>query len=89
MNLVRPNFERLELIHAEGRSERYVCRVAPAGHQHTADTGHVVASVEGVPLSAQLSFEPGAEIHGTIDRRHANVPQVTRGIARGNVHGAA
>src|SRR6187402_3081198 len=73
---------------AEGRGKRAIGGVAPAGHQNAADARRVVARVEREPTAAQVDLEPGAEVHGRRRVRHADVTQVARGVARGNVHAA-
>ena len=59
-----------------------------ARHDPT-DPRPVVARIERVPATAEIDFEPGAEIHRRRIRRHADVTEIAGAIARRNVHAAA
>src|SRR5207248_8175914 len=52
-----------ERVRTEGRGDRDIRRVAAPREQHPADARDVVARVENVPLTAEIDFEPGREIH--------------------------
>jgi hypothetical protein len=69
----------------EYRRDRNVTGVAPPSDQAPANAASVMPRVEGVPMSAQIGFEPGAKIHRTGYRRDANVTEIARGVARRNI----
>jgi hypothetical protein len=71
-NLVRRDREPLEGVLAEGSRHGHIGRVAPPCHQNTADTGDVVPGIERVPPTAEVDFEPAAEIHRACHGRDAN-----------------
>jgi len=54
-----PYREAAERVRTESGADRDVSRVATAGDQHPADARDVVARVKGVPLAAEIGFEPG------------------------------
>src|SRR5204862_7277353 len=54
-----------------------------------ADPRHVVARVEGAPVPAEIGFEPAGEIARGPGLWRADVAEIARAIARGNVHAAA
>src|ERR1700744_4251987 len=83
------HLEALERVLAEGHGDRHVARVAAARHHDAADARRVVARVEGVPAVAEEDLEPGAEVHRIRHRRDADVAEIARAIARGDVHAAA
>src|ERR1700761_4301433 len=62
-NLLRNDREPGERARAERGYDRNVGGIAPACHQDAADTRRIVTRIERVPASAEISFEPGAEIH--------------------------
>src|SRR5262249_9539295 len=88
-NLVRPDLEVDQRVRAEGERDRYVGRVAALGNQHAANSRYVVARIKSVPMPAEISLEPGGEVHWAIRRRHADFAEVAGAIARRNVHAAA
>ena len=57
--------------------------------ENTPDPRDVVARVKGVPLAAEVDFDPRCKIHGRVWRRKADVGHVTRAIARRDVQAAA
>jgi hypothetical protein len=65
----------------EYRRDRNVAGVAPSSDQAPANAAAVMPRVEGVPMSAQIGFEPGAKIHRTGYRRDANVTEIARGVS--------
>jgi hypothetical protein len=69
----------------EYRGDRNVTGVASPCDQTPANAASVMPRVEGVPMSAQIGFEPGAKIHRTGYRRDANVTEIARGVARWNI----
>src|SRR5271166_4218244 len=83
-----PYREALERVRTKGRSDRDVGRIATAGEQHPADARNVVARIKGIPLAAEIGFEPGCEIHRRVHGRHADIAQITGAISRRNVHAA-
>src|ERR1700738_3886747 len=42
-----------------------------------------------MPVPAKIGFKPGAEIHWIGISRDANITQIARGVARGDIHAAA
>src|SRR5450432_173658 len=78
-----------QLRFSEGGCDGAVRGVTSTCHQDASDARNVVASIEGVPTAAEECLEPGAEIHGRGDRWHADVAQVTGGVAGRNVHASA
>src|SRR5271166_6530523 len=52
-----------EGVGTKGRGNRDVRRIAAAGDQDPPDARNVVTRVKGVPLAAEIGFEPGGEIH--------------------------
>src|ERR1019366_218345 len=87
-DLVRPDLETDQCAGAEGVGDRHIGRIAPLSDQHTAYSRHVVPRVECVPPSIKIGLEPAGEIHWTIGRWHADVPEVAGAIARRNIHAA-
>jgi hypothetical protein len=74
---------------AEGGGDGAVGGVSAGGHQDASDARGVVPRIEGPPAVAEINFEPGAEIHGAIRGRDADIAEVAGGVARGNVEGTA
>src|SRR5271157_5676735 len=62
--------------------------VTAGRNQHPTDTRQVIARVENPPSVVQIYLEPRTEIHGQRGG-NADVAQVPRAVARGNVQGAA
>ena len=52
--------------------------------KNTAYARNVMPRIEGVPLTAEVNFEPAAEIHRARQDRDADIPKVARGIVRRN-----
>ncbi len=88
-DLVGPDAELLQPARPEGVGERHVGGVAAEGHQHAALAGGVVARIEHVPAPAEIDLHPGREIAGAEGRLQADVADVARAVAGGDVHGAA
>ena len=86
---VVPDFEGVEGVGAKGGDHGDVGGVAAARDQDATDAGRVVARVEGVPLAAEIGFEPGCEVAGCIGWWHASVAEVAGAIASRDVEGAA
>ena len=49
--------ETAEHIRTECRADRDLCRIAPAGDQHSADARDVVPCIKGMPRTAEIGFE--------------------------------
>ena len=62
------------------RGDRNVTGGTPPSDQTPANATSVMPRVEGVPMSAQIGFEPGAKIHRTGYRRDVNVTEIARGV---------
>jgi|SRR5580692_1582657 hypothetical protein len=45
--------------------------------------------IKGMPVPAKIGFEPGTEIHWIGISRNANITQIARAVARGDIHSAA
>src|ERR1700680_1589325 len=88
-HFVGPYLKTQQGVGTEGVADRHIRRIAPPCDQHSADTRHVVSSIEGVPVTVDIGLEPGGEIHGTIGWRHADVAEVPGAVASRNVHAAA
>ena len=88
-DLVGDDLEARERGGAEAGRERDVGGVAAGGHEDAADARGVVAGVEGEPAAVEPDLEPGAEVHGIVDRRDADVAEIAGAVARGDVHAAA
>src|SRR4051794_35484501 len=86
--LVGPYSEARQCVGTERVAERDVGGVAATRDQHPADARRVVARVEGMPLPAEEHLEPGSEIHRIVHRRHTDVTEVSRAVARRDVHAA-
>jgi len=80
--------ETAEHIRTECRADRDLCRIAPAGDQHSADARDVVPCIKGMPRTAEIGFEPSREIHWRVRDRHANIAQIARAVPRRDVHAA-
>src|SRR5271168_270105 len=48
-----------------------------------------MSSVKGVPSSLQEDLKPSAEVHRIGVTRDANITEITRGVAGGDIHAAA
>ena len=88
-DLLRDYFEARERAGAERGYNRDIGCVAPARHQDTADAGPVVPGIRCVPTTAEIDFEPAAEIHRSVVERHADVSEIAGAVTRRNVHAAA
>src|ERR1700737_1751873 len=73
----------------EHHSDRNVARRASTSDQDAPNPAAVMPRIEGMPLSAKIGFEPGAEIHWIGISRNANITQIARGVTRGDIHAAA
>ena len=49
----------------------------------------IVAGIAGPPASAEVDFEPRAEIHGRRSGRNTDISEIAGGVASGHVEGAA
>src|SRR6185436_13208232 len=87
-DLVGPDAEALERARAESGGDRDV-GVAPACDQDAPGAGLVVAWIEGVPGAAQVRLEPAGEVHRRVRRGQADVAEVARAVAGGDVQAAA
>jgi len=67
------------------RCQRHIRSIAPDRHDDAADARDVVSSIEGVPPSSEIGFEPAAEIHRQ-DKGHADIAHVSSDVTRRNVH---
>src|SRR5207302_2933434 len=85
----RPYRKAAERVRTEGRGDRDIRRVAAARDQRPADARDVVARVENVPLTTEIDFEPGREIHRRIRYRHADIAEIAGAIPCRDVHAAA
>ena len=64
---------------------RDIERVTAAPDEHAAGAPGVVAGIERVPAIADIRLEPRDEIHRLLERRHIDVGQVSKAVARRNV----
>jgi hypothetical protein len=87
--LIGPYAEQLQSVLAEGGADGHIGGIATSRQENAADAPLIVPGVESVPGAPQIGFEPAGEIHGGIRRRHANVCEISRAVARGYVQTAA
>ena len=73
LNLICPDDELLQICHAKGGCEGDIDRNATPRHQNAPDSPLVVTGIHGPPFSAQVDFQPRAEIHGSIRSRDADI----------------
>src|ERR1700685_3086601 len=83
-NLFGNDLESGERAWAERGYDRNVGGIAPACHQDAADTRRIVARIERVPATAEIGFEPCAEIHRRRIGRAADVAEIAGTVARRN-----
>src|SRR5438105_14220943 len=88
-NLVGPDLEAGQCVWPEGLGDRHIGSIAALRNQDAADPRNVVARIEGTPVPAEIGFEPAGEIACGPGFRRADVAEIARAIARGNVHAAA
>src|SRR6516165_6677311 len=89
INLFGDNAKFLEKMLSEHHCDRNIASVASTSDQDAANAAAVMPRIEGMPVSAQIGFEPGAEIHWIEIGGDANITQIARGVARGDIHAAA
>src|ERR1700756_572631 len=89
IKLFGDNAKLFEKMLAEHHRDRNVARVASTSDQDAANAAAVMPRIEGMPVSTQIGFEPGAEIHWIGIGGDANITQIARGIACGDIHAAA
>src|SRR5450432_3352364 len=77
-DLLGYHIEARERARAKRGDNCNVCCIASARHQNTSDARRVMAGIEGVPPPAEISFEPGTEIHWRWIARHADVAEIAR-----------
>jgi len=87
-DFLSPYHEAAERVRTEGRADCDVRSIATASDQYSADAWDVVAGVKGVPVAADVGFEPGCEIHRCVRDRHADIAQITGAVSRRDVHAA-
>src|ERR1700733_1318968 len=88
-DFVGPHLEALEEARPEGRADGHVRGVPPSSKKHSSNSRRVVASIESVPPASQKCFEPARKVHRRVRCRHANVPQISRAVARRDIHATA
>ena len=89
IDFLREDFELGQRRIAELRRDRNISCIPTTRDDNTADAGDIVPGVKGIPFAVEKDLEPGAEVHRRRVFRHANVTEVTRAIASGDVHAAA
>ena len=89
INLFGNNAKLFEKMLPEHHGDRNVARVASTSDQDAPNPPAVMPRIEGMPVSAKIGFEPGAEIHWIGISRDANITQIARCVARGDIHAAA
>src|SRR5262245_14049640 len=87
--LVRDDTEPGQPCSTENGGERHVGGISTARHHDSTDARGVVTGIECIPLAAQVGLEPCTEVHGLRRRRHSDIAQVSRAVARRDVHAAA
>src|SRR5260221_8527677 len=88
-HLAGRHHKRLKGRLSERGADRNIGSVTTPGDQDTADPRNVVAGVERVPAPADECLEPGAEIHRSRIRGHADISQIARAISRRDIHAPA
>src|SRR5688572_27472485 len=88
-DFVANDFKAGQGVWAEGGADGDVDGVTATGDQNATDARRVVAGVEGVPLPAEVGFEPAGEVHRRVWGRQADVAEIAGAVPRGNVHAAA
>src|SRR5205807_7382378 len=88
-DLLCPNLEADQRVWPKRLCDRDIGSVAPLRNQHPPDPGHVVARIEGVPVSTEIGLEPAGEIARSVGRLRAHVAKIPGAIARRNVHATA
>ena len=89
INLFGDNAKFFEKMLPEHHCDRNVARVASTSDQDAANAAAVMPRIEGMPVSTQIGFKPGAEIHWIGIGGDANITQIARRVARGDIHAAA
>src|SRR6202030_4078861 len=88
INLFSDNAKIFEKM-SEHHGKRNVARVASTSDQDAPNPVTVMPRIKGMPVSAKIGFEPGTENHWIGISRNANITQIARGVARGDIHAAA
>src|SRR5712692_5187633 len=88
-HFIGPHPEALKRSGAESGADRNIGRIAATCNQHATDAWDIIARIEGVPTAAEVGFEPSGEVHGCVNRRHANIAEIAGAVTRGNIHAAA
>lgn len=88
-DLVGPDGKPLKRVGAKGIGESNIAGIPATCHEDTSDARSVITRVKGIPLVTQIDLKPPRKVHGTRDSIYADIAQITRAIARWNVHAAA
>src|SRR5438034_11296395 len=75
-DLVGPHLETDQRVRSEGLGDRNVGGIASLRDQDAADPRHVVAGIEGVPVPAEIGFEPAGEVAGGPGLWRAHVAEI-------------
>src|SRR4051812_26015903 len=88
-HFIGPHPKGAELVDAECGRKCHIRRITAPRHQNPANTWDVVAGIESMPLSAQINFKPGTEIHWRRLPRHANIAEITGAVPCWNIERSA
>src|ERR1700722_17404703 len=73
----------------ERSGDGYIGGIPAHSHQHASDAGPIMPGVRRPPAIVQVNLKPGAEVHGGVSRRDADVPEISGDVTCGNIHRAA
>lgn len=88
-HLISMNLERGQSHRTERRGQSGIGCVASARHQDAPYARDMMPRIETVPLTTQVHFEPGVEIHWDINRIDADIAKISAAISCRNVHAPA
>ena len=80
--------EAHQLRGSEGGGYSDIGRVSAARHDNSPDARMVMAGIEREPAAVEENLEPSAKIHRCGILGHANLAEITRTVAGGNIHAA-
>src|SRR2546428_5634165 len=88
-DLVGPDRETRQRAGTERVADRHIRRIASTRDEHAADPRNVVPRIKRMPAASDIGLEPRGKIHRTVRRRDADIAEIARAVASGNVHAAA
>src|SRR5947208_3256815 len=88
-HIVRPHFEVLQSVFAEGCGDGHIGRISATGDKNASDPRHVVAWIENVPGAPDISFKPSRKIPDAPRQRCSHIAEIPGAVARRNIQAAA